>query len=563
MSATTISGNGTLDIYQVGGNTVYKLNGGAQSSPCVFPITISTTEGLLVNFTSDMTINTGQYFILDGENITVDGGSHVITMNAAGYVGLFSTPTISIDIGATHTVQNLSVIGSSQSNTIPTGWICTNNYGSISNCYVAANVIAGSAGICYSNSGTITNCHTSMNITAGGCAAIAIYNLVGSTISDCYSTGDISNSSTGLVIFNSSTVQNCYSTGSISSSSGGICGVNQGGSINNCYSTGQISINSAGICLLNQATINNCYTSGSSQIITNGIISPQYTQSGTINNCYAMSSVSGQSGWNNDYANLILQGVGTTTWYQFPDDAPYLLLSFVGTNYAGVNLNLNVNIPSGAPQPVGTYSSFPHYSLLSEAPGSVSINETGALTGSQPGSFSFQVLYQNSPTVPYAFNNLTLNITDPSENPPCLLEGCEIMVVDDDNKLLYKDVSLLKEGDRVLSSFSKQAKTIKRMISTRVNKHQIDIRNLPFQLKKNAFANDVPDKDIRISGFHRVILGGQDKSKYTGVQVFKLCPSTAVAFDELPEEMVYYNIELEDIDAVFCNNLAVESFNEH
>ena len=100
------------------------------------------------------------------------------------------------------------------------------------------------------------------------------------------------------------------------------------------------------------------------------------------------------------------------------------------------------------------------------------------------------------------------------------------------------------------------------MIKKNVNKHQIDIRNLPFQIKKNAFANDVPDKDIRISGFHRVILGGQEKSKYTGVQVFKLCPSSVVAFEELPEEMVYYNIELEDVDAVFCNNLAVESFNE-
>jgi hypothetical protein len=137
------------------------------------------------------------------------------------------------------------------------------------------------------------------------------------------------------------------------------------------------------------------------------------------------------------------------------------------------------------------------------------------------------------------------------------------MIVDEAKKLFYKDVSVLKEGDRVLSSFSKQAKTIKRIIKTCVNKHQIDIRNLPFQIKKNSFANDVPDKDIRISGFHRVILGGQDKSKYTGVQVFKLCPSSAVAFEELPEEMVYYNIELEDVDAVFCNNLAVESFNEH
>jgi hypothetical protein len=48
--------------------------------------------------------------------------------------------------------------------------------------------------------------------------------------------------------YDGSTITNCYNTGNISSSSGGICGSGTNITITNCYNTGNISSSSGGIC---------------------------------------------------------------------------------------------------------------------------------------------------------------------------------------------------------------------------------------------------------------------------------------------------------------------------
>lgn len=175
----------------------------------------------------------------------------------------------------------------------------------------------------------ITNSNSTGVISAsnysGGIAGVAREN---STITDCYSTGNIASSATADPVPNYNTsysggiagftwksaISNCYSTGNITSSptsnsySGGITGEILTGTITNCYSTGSVisttsssdsitfSGGIAGFAL--DSVISSCYSAAN--IISSLLASPAYAYSGGITgelvdskviNCYSTGDV--------------------------------------------------------------------------------------------------------------------------------------------------------------------------------------------------------------------------------------------------------------------------------
>jgi len=108
----------------------------------------------------------------------------------------------------------------------------------------------------YLDSGTITNCYTTGDITASSLNGWGTGGIVGMNysgiISNCYSSGNIysgGGDAGGIAGVNEyGTISNCYGTGNISSASGdagGIAGYFLFGTITDCYSTGNISTSDA------------------------------------------------------------------------------------------------------------------------------------------------------------------------------------------------------------------------------------------------------------------------------------------------------------------------------
>ncbi len=180
------------------------------------------------------------------------------------------------------------------------------NGGTITNCYTTGDVSGSSSyagGLVGRGSGTITNCYTTGNVSGGNTTGGLIGN-VGSTltITNCYATGNVSGGDTagGLVGsgYATLTIEKCYATGEVSSgnslgSAGGLVGV-------------------VGDLGGGNFVITNCYATGN---VTDGHagglvggVSERSTL--TITNCYATGSVSNEGG-----ANCVggLVGIGNET----------------------------------------------------------------------------------------------------------------------------------------------------------------------------------------------------------------------------------------------------------
>jgi hypothetical protein len=147
-----------------------------------------------------------------------------------------------------------------------------------------------------------------VNIAGGDFVGGLIGYHVNGTVSNCSSTGGISNApleAGGLIGYQGGgTVSNCYSEVSIGASGGiylgGLIGLHSNGNVNNCYSTGSVSggANLGGLIgEQDGGTISNCYSTGSvtgdmSTPYIGGLIGLQ-TSSATVINCHSSGGVDG------------------------------------------------------------------------------------------------------------------------------------------------------------------------------------------------------------------------------------------------------------------------------
>ncbi len=168
-----------------------------------------------------------------GFNGEFDGAGHTVKVSLSYtdstfyYIGLFGTVGNYISDGD-GAIRNLGVSGSINST-------------------AAVTAIGGIVGQ-ISGHGKIESCYSSVNITGNAAiGGIAGMNTLG-LISNCYNTGDITNSSTseengagGIVGRNFSGIMSCYNTGKITLAEsgaapvGGIAGTGNSGTISNCY----------------------------------------------------------------------------------------------------------------------------------------------------------------------------------------------------------------------------------------------------------------------------------------------------------------------------------------
>ena len=159
--------------------------------------------------------------------------------------------------------------------------IYSTNYGQCS--------IGGIAG--KNNNGTILNCHVAGTLSSSYCEFMG-----------------------GIVGDNNGTILNCYVTAKVSNSSGstgGIAGDNNGGTISNCYVTAKVSNSSGdtgGIAGYNLGTISNCYAAGSlSGDILGGIAGTNgfSNWSGTVINSYWKSGMADSGVLDNENGTVL------------------------------------------------------------------------------------------------------------------------------------------------------------------------------------------------------------------------------------------------------------------
>ena len=180
--------------------------------------------------------------------------------------------------------------------------------GDITGCSASATVNGTTAvgGLIGDNDGQVINCHSIGLVNATG-------NRVGGLIGRMWSFGDVFDSSTICTVFgqtetggfigwmeSGSTITDCYSTGQVTSSNafvGGFIGHNEGG-ISKCFATGDASGSNdiggfAGYAEL--GTISQCYAEGDafSNGNNNNIGGFAGTSDGIIDNCYARGNADG------------------------------------------------------------------------------------------------------------------------------------------------------------------------------------------------------------------------------------------------------------------------------
>ena len=146
---------------------------------------------------------------------------------------------------------------------------------------------------------------------------------------------------------------------------------------------------------------------------------------------------------------------------------------------------------------------------------------------------------------------ITYTVNSPS-SAICLLSDCDVLLSD----FTLKNITEITLSDEVIGYLSKRPEKIKKVIK---RTHFIDFledTNKPYLIERSAFGPNVPDKDIHLSGHHRIITQTED-NHFVGVQSFKL-DNCKKALNN-PDEVDYYHIILENQGAgLIVNNLPVE-----
>ncbi len=187
--------------------------------------------------------------IFDGGGMTVSGVN--IDEKSSAEAGLFGVT------GETATIKNLglkdAVISAGGG---AAGLIVGENKGTVTNCYSTGNITGTGifGGIAGQNDGTITGCYSTADLQGLNAGGIAGYNY--GTVTGCYSTGNVSVAADGKAggiaaeIGSSGSITNCYSISAVSadgtnSKAGGIVGNVSEGSVRNCVAL-NVSVSGAG-----------------------------------------------------------------------------------------------------------------------------------------------------------------------------------------------------------------------------------------------------------------------------------------------------------------------------
>lgn len=150
---------------------------------------------------------------------------------------------------------------------------------------------------------------------------------------------------------------------------------------------------------------------------------------------------------------------------------------------------------------------------------------------------------------------ITFSYTTFNPNGICFLENCFVLMAND----TYKNITLLTKQDKIKGYFSKQQESIKEIVKFQHCIKDLPIENRPYLISKDSFGKNMPNKDINVSGYHRVIVK-KENNHFIGIQTFKLANCAKDSNFQDDDSVFYYHIILENKnEAVIVNNLPLES----
>ena len=240
------------------------VNGGQTSICAVLTDDIDTGNNITFNDDGEPTETPTNIWTPIGNSYpnrytgTFDGQGHTISRlyvndNNKDLVGLFGY------LGEGGIIRNVGVETSYFNGKDNVGGVCGHNNGTIENCYNKVTTVSGTGkeanigGICGSNNNgsTIENCYNTGNVSGTGKEAniggVCGYNNFNCTIKNCYNIGKVSGKETSSYIGgvcgnnNNSTINNCYNAGNVigpenNNYVGEVCGYNDNSTIiENCY----------------------------------------------------------------------------------------------------------------------------------------------------------------------------------------------------------------------------------------------------------------------------------------------------------------------------------------
>ncbi|MBE3119619.1 MAG: cadherin repeat domain-containing protein, partial [Candidatus Atribacteria bacterium] len=184
---------------------------------------------------------------------SVDGDGHAIANLFINITDLSQTNVGLLGYNMS-TVENLGLVNCSitgpgytqSTGATYTGSIAGYNYGTISNCYSTGSISNQSyaGGLARRNGGKISECYNTGDISGTTAGGLAGHNYNSGEISDCHNTGNISGDYAGGLVgnYNYGAISSSCNSGSVSSAlfAGGLVVWNTG-SISDCYNTGSVS----------------------------------------------------------------------------------------------------------------------------------------------------------------------------------------------------------------------------------------------------------------------------------------------------------------------------------
>ena len=221
------------------------------------------------------------------------------------------------------TIENCTVSSFTISGTGISGCIAGINEGYLSGCHASGSINTGMAGMLVgaNDGGTISDCTSSGTVLAFIAGGLLGENQKNGTVMHCQSSCNVfgNQGAGGLVgnngrLFGPGTITECFATGDVGVGSGsstveghgGLVGINFDGTISNCYALGSVTGDDrvGGLVGENSASVSNCYSAGLVSGATNigGSIGYDDGGSGIYTKCF----------WDSD-VNPDVNGIGNTT----------------------------------------------------------------------------------------------------------------------------------------------------------------------------------------------------------------------------------------------------------
>ncbi len=266
------------------------------SWPFLFSSTVTN-----IFFTTDLTLTgINQYFVIGANQQELNGNSHKVTISGVtGYNGLVKNGDPNLAGFSNTTVKNIGVESVGSTLASNSGWVCQNYYSyealnnKITNCYSTGHITNPNSG------GIVGYYAAASNSTAVKSEYASIY------VSNCWSSGNITGRFSGGIFASyagkkgKAYATNCYSTGSIGSPA--VTGSTVGQDVGGIFGYGPGS--NSGL-----VTATQCYSWGDVNGKNCGGIIGSYIANAVIYNCYSLGRVIGTAA---NSANGFLQSSGT------------------------------------------------------------------------------------------------------------------------------------------------------------------------------------------------------------------------------------------------------------